>query len=146
MGSDVELRAFDALGKNARLSDLVAIARAMLVAAAEARKSEWRDAAKVSSMAEELKLTGDDATTDPTVRPASGSDVGPTLAGFALGTPGYMSPEQANGLHATVTPASDVFGLGAILYCILTNHKPFEGTSLDDEITLTKKGQFPPAR
>jgi tetratricopeptide (TPR) repeat protein/tRNA A-37 threonylcarbamoyl transferase component Bud32 len=87
-----------------------------------------------------------DATTDPTIRPQSGPDAGPTLAGSALGTPGYMSPEQANGLHAAVGPPSDVFGLGAILYCLLTGHKPFEGTTLDDEVTLTKKGLYTPPR
>jgi eukaryotic-like serine/threonine-protein kinase len=87
-----------------------------------------------------------DATTDPTIHPPSGGKLISTLEGFALGTPGYMSPEQANGLHATVGPASDVFGLGAILYCLLTAHKPFEGTTVEDEITQTKKGLYSPPR
>jgi tetratricopeptide (TPR) repeat protein/tRNA A-37 threonylcarbamoyl transferase component Bud32 len=87
-----------------------------------------------------------DATTDPTIRPASGSDLASTLVGSALGTPGYMSPEQANGRHDLVGPASDVFGLGATLYCVLTAHKPFEGTTVEDEVTLTKKGVYKPPR
>jgi tetratricopeptide (TPR) repeat protein/tRNA A-37 threonylcarbamoyl transferase component Bud32 len=88
--------------------------------------------------------TDDDATTDPTVRP-SGSDA-PTRPGSALGTPGYMSPEQAAGRHDAVGPASDVFGLGATLYCLLTGRKPFEGTTVEDEVAQTRKCQFRPPR
>jgi eukaryotic-like serine/threonine-protein kinase len=84
-------------------------------------------------------------TTDPTVRP-SGSDVGPTQAGAALGTPGYMSPEQAAGRHDAVGPATDVFGLGATMYSVLTGRKPFEATTIEDELARTKKGDYPPAR
>jgi serine/threonine-protein kinase len=86
----------------------------------------------------------DDATTDPTIHPSSASGQ-PTRAGAAMGTPGYMSPEQAAG-DPNVGPATDVFGLGAILYCLLTGRKPFEGTTVEDEVAQTRKGVFPSPR
>jgi hypothetical protein len=61
--SETELRAFDALATHGRLSDLVALTRAVATSAAEGRTSAWMDAAKVRALAEEAKLTQDDAKT-----------------------------------------------------------------------------------
>lgn len=53
-----------------------------------------------------------------------------TMAGTVVGTPGYMSPEQANGNTAEVSPASDVYSLGATLFQLLTNEVPYMHTGM----------------
>ena len=53
-----------------------------------------------------------------------------------LGTPSYMSPEQAAGNNAKLASATDVYGLGAVLYQLLTSHPPFAGGTTYETIKL----------
>jgi eukaryotic-like serine/threonine-protein kinase len=85
------------------------------------------------------------ASGERTLVPTSASGSAETLPGSALGTPAYMSPEQAEGDMDRLSPRSDVYSLGATLYCLLTGKPPFEG-EVADVIRGVQRGEFRPPR
>jgi tetratricopeptide (TPR) repeat protein/tRNA A-37 threonylcarbamoyl transferase component Bud32 len=101
----------------------------MVGAFGEVQVMDW-GLAKVldqGGVADELKARKgrDDASAIRTVR--TGSEAGESLAGSVLGTPAYMSPEQARGAIDTVDERADVFGLGSILCEILSGQPAYAG-------------------
>ena len=71
-----------------------------------------------------------------------------TVAGAAFGTPAFMSPEQAEGQVDRLSPASDIYSLGAVLYCLLCGRPPFESTwcEVTSLLAQVKNGEFSPPR
>jgi tetratricopeptide (TPR) repeat protein len=86
--------------------------------------------------------TTGDLSAEPTLRPPSASDSGETIPGTALGTPAYMSPEQAQGRLDLLGPQSDVYSLGATLYVLLTGRPPFTGDDAAAVLPSVQRGEF----
>ncbi|WP_435009220.1 protein kinase domain-containing protein [Tundrisphaera lichenicola] len=74
--------------------------------------------------------------------PATASGTDETLPGTVVGTPAFMSPEQAEGRLDLLGPASDVYSLGATLYSLLTGMPPFSGKDLAEVLEKVRRGEF----
>jgi serine/threonine-protein kinase len=89
---------------------------------------------------------GSDGASEGTLRPASAEGSAPTLVGAAVGTPAYMSSEQAAGKIDDLGPPSDVYSLGATLYCLLAGQAPFDGRDAGEVLRKVQAGDFRPVR
>jgi serine/threonine protein kinase len=74
------------------------------------------------------------------------SHAGETQPGTTIGTPSYMSPEQARGDLDEMGPSSDVYSLGATLYELLTGRVAFRGEKTAEVLERVVKGDFRPPR
>jgi serine/threonine protein kinase len=85
-------------------------------------------------------------SSEKVLRPSLGSDTTVTQTGAVLGTPAYMSPEQAAGKLDELGPTSDVYSLGATLFCLLTGQAPFPSGDAGEVLGKVQRGEHPRPR
>jgi serine/threonine-protein kinase len=93
------------------------------------------------------QLEQDQPVTQPhhPIQTTLGSGTAPTQQGQVVGTLAFISPEQARGEQERVGTASDVFALGATLFCLLTGHPPYRGKH-SEVLAQACRGEVVPAR
>jgi PAS domain S-box-containing protein len=80
------------------------------------------------------------------IDPGDAQDAGLTVQGDIVGTPAYMAPEQAEGRLDLIDQRTDIFGLGAIFYEVLTGRPPFVGANTLEVLLQAGQGNPPPPR
>jgi hypothetical protein len=80
------------------------------------------------------------------LQPRMAKDAAATQRGAALGTPAYMSPEQAAGRLEELGVPSDVYSLGATLYTLLTGQAPVQGRNSAEVLQKVRQGDWRPPR
>lgn len=80
----------------------------------------------------------------PSMRTHNSGESTRETAGSLAGTPSYMAPEQARGHVSEIDERTDVYGLGGILYFLLTLHPPHDGCDAEDSLRLARESQVPP--
>jgi serine/threonine protein kinase len=93
--------------------------------------------AKVAGKDEQHQASG-----EQTLHPRSCGGSAPTQTGAAIGTPAYMSPEQAAGRLDLLGPASDVYALGATLFSVLTGRLAFSSGDTGEVLRKVQAGDF----
>jgi len=86
------------------------------------------------------KETESTITDEGLVHPTIANSTEKTLMGSAVGTPQYMSPEQAGGRLDILGPRSDVYSLGATLFCVLTGEPPVDGENIGELLQKVQRG------
>ncbi len=92
------------------------------------------------------KSPGRGSSEEATFVPLSSDVSSETRMGSVVGTLAYMSPEQAEGRLNDLGPATDVYSLGATLYCILTGQQPVPRQGAEEMIRIVRGGLIKPPR
>ena len=93
-----------------------------------------------------LTTDGQPKVTDFGLAKSVEGDSGLTASGQILGTPSYMPPEQAVGNLSEIGPRSDVYSLGAVLYCLLCGRPPFQSASAIETLKQVLEREPAPLR
>jgi serine/threonine-protein kinase len=99
----------------------------------------------VSGQPELLEIV-DEHLPEEVLRPSTAESAEATQAGSLVGTPAYMSPEQASGRIDLMGPASDIYGLGATLYHVIVGQPPIQAATLGEALQKVRDGEIPRPR
>lgn len=97
-------------------------------------------------LAKRLRISNDSSqgeSTEAMLPPVSPDDSGATAVGQVIGTPAFMSPEQAASRLDDLSPRSDVYSLGATLYSLLTGRPPVKAENVATVLERVQRGEFP---
>jgi serine/threonine-protein kinase len=98
-----------------------------------------------AGMNEPQAQSASDVLPEPSLVPSL-ADAIETQAGAAMGTPTYMSPEQASGRLDLLGPASDIHSLGATIYTLLTGRPPIDGNDTAEILRKAQRCEWLPPR